>query len=290
MENRFEQTPPEEKQAWGAYATPPPTVGQQGANSGQTSRRPILPGDHSMCQRVQDTLPLLMENGDSELSQETVRVLYGHLSICADCSREFDEQQRIVSVLESMPALEMPMDFTGAIARRIQLQQAASESEAVVTPIQPRSIVNSVIPELANAARAAAIQNAYKPKQQTVSASSVNSASTKTRTATKSSSKLENYTAVQRMTAGTIAAAVMGYFVSSNWGREMLGANLATAKAWVAQMAATLEKIPVFGRLALLVFAALAQIGTLLGDTYRNVGDMAVHGLAMDIGVCIAGY
>ena len=92
------------------------------------------------------------------------------------------------------------------------------------------------------------------------------------------------------MTAGTIAAAVMGYFVSSNWGREMLGANLATAKAWVAQMAATLEKIPVFGRLALLVFAALAQIGTLLGDTYRNVGDMAVHGLAMDIGVCIAGY
>ncbi len=82
----------------------------------------------------------------------------------------------------------------------------------------------------------------------------------------------------------------MAYFVSSGWGRQMLGENIVSARAFLDQIGAALSRIPILGRLALLVFTALAQVGDLLGDTYRTVGDMAVRGLAMDIGVCIAAY
>ena len=95
---------------------------------------------------------------------------------------------------------------------------------------------------------------------------------------------------MRRLTTGSITAAIMASFVSSGWGREMLGENITAIRVWLDQIGAALGRIPLFGRLALLVFTALAQVGDLLGDTYRTVGDMAVRGLAMDIGVCMAAY
>ena len=134
MENRFENTPPEEKQGWGAYATPPPYPGQKSTPE-QTNNLPVLPQDLTMCHLVREKLPYLLENTDGDiLSVDTVRALYGHLSVCATCSHEFDEHQRIISCLHALPQVQMPMDFTGAIQRRIQVQAMPPQNEAVVSP------------------------------------------------------------------------------------------------------------------------------------------------------------
>src|ERR1043165_2965068 len=99
MENRFEQTPPEEQQGRGAYATPPPVSGAQNIPADITpqylrhSVTPQLPQDVSLCQRVQEKLPYLLEN-DGEITPHLAKALYGHLAVCPNCSREFDESQR----------------------------------------------------------------------------------------------------------------------------------------------------------------------------------------------------
>ena len=59
MENRFDHTSPEEQQGWGAYATPPPVPGQ--LNSPRS-----LAGQASLCARVREMLPALLEN-DGEI-------------------------------------------------------------------------------------------------------------------------------------------------------------------------------------------------------------------------------
>lgn len=287
MENRFDHIPPEEKQGWGAYATPPPIPGQQ-STSGQTGKLPILPNDLTVCDRVRDNLPLLLENADGEISADTVRALYGHLSVCESCSRDFDEHQRIVSWLDAMPPVEMPMDFTGVIHRRIQVQAMTPQTEAVVSNGSNASVQASRAfgtPVGSQAASTATIS-----KRTLTSNATAVSTLMKTRITTARQLTHVEHGLGQRLTAGSITAAIMAFFVSSAWGREMLGENITAVRAWLDQVGATLGRIPILGQLALLVFTALAQVGDLLGDTYRTVGDMAVRGLAMDIGVCMAAY
>src|SRR5438067_387098 len=101
MENRFEHTPPEEQQGWGAYATPPPYPDQQNSYHSE------LPQGMNLCARVRDMLPSLLEN-DGEIRPEMAAALYGHLAVCPGCAREFEEMQRVVAVLEALPPAEMP--------------------------------------------------------------------------------------------------------------------------------------------------------------------------------------
>ncbi len=138
MENRFENTPPEEKQGWGAYATPPPYPGKKSTPE-QANNLPVLPHDATMCDRVREKLPFLMENSDGEIAADTSRALYGHLSVCETCSREFDDHHRMASYLDAIPQMQLPMDFTGAIQRRIQLQAMSPQGEAVVSPAATRA-------------------------------------------------------------------------------------------------------------------------------------------------------
>jgi hypothetical protein len=282
MENRFEHIPPEEKQGWGAYATPPPYPGQKSTPE-QTNNLPVLPHDLTMCDRVREQLPYLMENSDSEISADTVRALYGHLSVCDSCSREIDEHQRIISFLDAMPPVQMPMDFAGAIQRRIQVQAMPPQTEAVVTPAAVRAFGTATSKSQVSAS------GTIGKRTLTTSATVISTLKKTTTSSTLHFSRLEEGLA-RRLTTGSITAAIMGYFVSSGWGREMLGQNITAIRTWLGQIGAALGRIPIFGRLALLAFTALAQVGDLLGDTYRTVGDMAVRGLAMDIGVCIAAY
>jgi hypothetical protein len=282
MENRFENTPPEEKQGWGAYATPPPYPGQKSPE--QTNKLPVLPQVLTMCDRVRERLPYLMENSDGEISADTVRALYGHLSVCETCSREFDEHQRIVSYLDAMPPVQMPMDFTGAIQRRIQVQAMSPQTEAVVSPAATRAFGTPPV-----TAQNCSSTPVIAKRTLTSSAAVISTLKKTTTTSTLQLTGLENGL-MRRLTTGSITAAIMAYYVSSSWGREMLGANITAIRAWLDQIGAVFGRIPILGRLALLVFTALAQIGDLLGNTYRTVGDMAVRGLAMDIGVCMAAY
>ncbi len=280
MENRFEHTPPEEEQGWGAYATPPPVSGINKAQNA-SQRIPGMPHDLSMCSRFAEHLPAMLENADGEMSADILRALYGHMSVCDSCSDLFDEQQRITALLDSMPQVELPMDFTGVVQRRIELNAVSSQPQAVVTPVIGGRAFGSSIPQGAEAIHkrnitmnAAAVSGLKKTQSSSVLTQSVTS----------------QQSLMQRLMTGSVVAAIMAFFVSSSWGKEMLGQNLTAVRAWLDQMGQALGKIPLFGRLALVVFTALAEMGDLLGSTYRTVGDMAVRGLAMDIGVCIAGY
>jgi hypothetical protein len=183
-----------------------------------------------------------------------------------------------------MPPVQMPMDFTGAIQRRIQLQAISPQGEAVVSPAAARAF-GKPITAIQNTAATPVIA-----KRTLTTSAAVISTLKKTTTSTSLNlTHIENGL-MRRFATGGITASVMAYFVSSSWGREMLGENITAIRAWLDQIGAALGRIPIFGRLALLLFTALAQIGDLLGDTYRTVGGMAVRGLAMDIGVCMAAY
>ncbi len=289
MENRFEHTPPEEQQGWGAYATPPQIPGQQKPEE-QVTQRPSLPHDLSMCDRVRERLPYLLENADGEISADTVRVLYGHLSICESCSQDFDDHQRIASLLDSMPQVEMPMDFTGIIQRRIQVMAVSTQSDAVVTPVGSRAFGTPIASTQTTMSSSASFtKNSITNRTLTQNATLVSTLNKTTISVSRQIGKLESGL-IQRLTAGSILAAIMAFFVSSTWGSEMLGENISTVRTWLDSVGTTLSRIPILGRVMLLVFTALAQVGDLLGDTYRTVGNMAVRGLAMDIGVCIATY
>ena len=248
-----------------------------------------------MCERVRESLPFLLENADGEMSQDTARALLGHLSICTECSQEFDEQQRVAAYLSAVPAVELPMDFTGIIQRKIQVQSvtAIGGSEAVVTSsatgrpfVIPIALEqNSVVRNANSTATPTTLQAAVRPTTSTLASTLKKSNITSSRNIL----KIEG-SALQRLTSGSITAAIMAFFVSSAWGHEMLGENIVAVRSWLEQISTAIGRVPLLGRLMLVVFAALGQMGDLLGETYRNVGEVAVRGLAMDIGVCIAAY
>ena len=176
---------------------------------------------------------------------------------------------------------ELPMDFSGVVQRRIELNAISSSPQAIVTPALGSRSFN---------AAASNDANAIKKRALTVNAAAVSGLKKTQASTTATQTLTAQQSLMQRLTAGTIVAAVMAFFVSSSWGQEMLGQNLTAVRTWLSQMGQALGKIPLFGSLALLIFGALAQMGDLLGSTYRTVGDMAVRGLAMDIGVCVAAY
>ena len=95
---------------------------------------------------------------------------------------------------------------------------------------------------------------------------------------------------VTRPSSQQLFTAVLAYFLSTPWGQEMLGKNVVVARAWLAEVGAAISRVPLLGRVTALLFAALSQMGDLLGDTYRTLGDMAVRGLAMDVALCVAAY
>jgi len=258
MENRFESTPPEGQQGWGAYATPPPYPGQlQGA--------PNLPMELSLCTRVRERLPYLLED-EGEISPQLIKELQGHLAVCPGCSQEFEESRQVIACLDAMPAAELPMDFSVLIQRRIQMQGAPVRNDAPARPLHAASSTGE-----------AAVRTQVSATRQTVS----------TRQSLQTQTQMSLF---QRLSLVSLFTAILAFFLSSRWGRAMLGENVATVRSWMNQMTDTLNGIPLLGRLTVYLFAALSQMGSLLGETYRSVGSMAVQGLTMDIALCLAAY
>ena len=72
-------------------------------------------------------------------------------------------------------------------------------------------------------------------------------------------------------------------FLSSNWGRATLGANLQTAREWLRQIAQATEEIPLLGWITGQAFAALSQSLHVLEETYRTLGASALKGLFVDV-------
>lgn len=280
MENRSEHTQPEE-QGWGAYATPPRYTGQHTPSSdAQVQFR--------LCAQVVERLPSLLEN-DGEIAPEMAAALYSHLSLCAQCAREFDEMQRVVAMVEALAPIEMPMDFSGIIMQRIQTEIGPLRSDATPRPTVAASSTlsgeaarNAAERQSGSHERIAAFLQETEAKRLHADAAHAGlhlDSLTQTRA-----------NGLERITMAAILVAFVAFCLSSTWGRQMLGVNLESAGAWLMQVRAAVERVPLLGSMAGFIFAALTQVGSLIVETYRNLGTMAAKGLVVDIGLIAVAY
>ena len=267
MENRhLENTPPEDQSGWGAYATPPTTP--PGAAGNTLSGGPNKAEQMRLCDRVRDLLPALLEN-DGDVRPEMAATLYGHLSACPGCAKEFNEMQRIVALLESLGPAPMPADYSERIMRRIQTEIGPLKERP--GPLPP-SAASSIFGEAA----ATAPTETERAVAATISPSGLREAGLLT---------LPDLRLWERLTLTGMFSALMAFLLSTAWGREMLGSSVESVQAWFAQIGEVLRRVPVVNWLAAAVFAALAQAGDLLQETYRNLGGTETMHLSMEIAI-----
>ncbi len=265
MENRFEHTPPEGQEGWGAYATPPATSGHSLLSAS---------GKLGLCATVQDFLPSLIE-GDGEVQPEMVAAIQGHLGVCPTCAREFKEMQRVVMLLDTLPAPQMVHDYSGVILRRIQAQGTPQSHGSV-----PRlDIVGRQVPatrrEPARASGIGRVDEASKTRSATVGTSTVGTTRRQKILAVQTQVSTQQ---LRRVTAAGIVAGILAFFLSTEWGREALGGNAESAADWLRQIGDALAEIPGLHFMIASVMAALGQAGVMLSQTFRTAGSAIVQG------------
>lgn len=131
MESRSEHSPPEQ-QTWNAqYYTPQPP-GKQTQTETAAQDATVASGavSNERCAHVREQLQALLEN-DGTIRPETATALYGHLSLCAECAREFEAMQRVIHMLEALPLAEMPADYSRLVMRRIETGQGPAREVSV---------------------------------------------------------------------------------------------------------------------------------------------------------------
>ncbi|HZO87163.1 MAG TPA: zf-HC2 domain-containing protein [Chthonomonadaceae bacterium] len=285
----MEHTPPEENQGWGAYATPPPVPGQQ-----HTPYSGLTP-EMSLCARVRERLPALLEN-DGEIRPELAAQIYAHLAACPGCAQEFDQQQRLVAMLEALPPVEMPMDFSRLIMQRIQGNQAVSDTAQESLTARPFASPSSASSEGAQTHAGSEVgQQAEAVIQQRTPVKG-----TKTLpkgllleqkvTRTKELVSLTSTRLLERLTLASLLSALIAFFLMSGWGRQMFGANVDGVASWLAQIGDVLRRIPLLGALFAAILLGLSQVAEMIRETYRSLGATAANGLALDVALCAAAY
>jgi hypothetical protein len=278
MENRFEHNPPEERQDWGAYVSPPSYTGPP--NSYADARQSQL------CARVQEMLPSLLEN-DGEIRPEMASSIYAHLAVCVLCARDFAEMQRVVSMVEAIAPPEMPMDFSVVIMQRIQLEFGPVRSDVPIRPLRAAS----------SAASGEAAPLGNEQKQEAASLTTAHTVQqTETRAVaseleTKQTSVMQTATSLwQRLPGVGVLLAVVGFFLITNWGREALGVNAIAASQWLSQLGEVAQEMPLLGSIVALIGTVLAKVSDTLQETYRSQGAMNTLGLTLDFAICAVGY
>jgi hypothetical protein len=102
--------------------------------------------DFSLCKRVQERLPDLLEGYLDSMAAEAVRA---HLAVCYQCSHHFSELQQTVRLIETLPFVEPKHDYAPAIVAAIEQQPGHSFQAPVVemetktlrlVSLQPRTI------------------------------------------------------------------------------------------------------------------------------------------------------
>jgi hypothetical protein len=263
MENRFENNK-EERQEWGAYATPPPTF-RPDLERLEVQQQPPA----TLCARVQEMLPSLVEN-DGTVRPEMAAALFSHLTICPSCAKEFDEMQRMVAVLNTVPLHPLPMDFTGVIMQRIEAEMAGLYAKQDTAP-----------------QFGATFETTQNSSFQRIEFS-VNTQKSQTTTATLQTQTQS--TLFQRVIAMGAFFAALLLFLSSAWGRATLGANIQMAREWVRQIAQATEDVPLLGWVTSEALGVLSQSFHILEETYRTLGVTAVKGVFVDMVVVTALY
>jgi hypothetical protein len=290
MENKFEHTP--EEQGWKAPLPPRPAVPNGNAPghalTGQNS--PVQNGfaqgqlRDNLCAWVCEKLSDLLDN-DGSVRPEQAAGIYAHLAICRHCAQEFDEMQRVVALVENLPPAELPRDFSGLIMQRIEnphmpLSKHSLTPQAVADTLAVVVVTNGQRQNAAQSRSATASMQTIEQKTTVLQAQQIQNVQTQ-----QNQSEL-----LRRMTAGGILSAVLAYFVSTAWGRQLLSGNVNAATAWFAQVADTLRGVPVLTWMVGLIFSALAQLNAMLSQTYHVMGAAAAAGFAIDVAVCVVAY
>ncbi len=270
MENRFENNQPEE-QGWGAYATPPNYSGYQNKHEqGPASQL-------DLCDRVRELLPALLEN-DGDIRPEMATAIYGHITVCISCSADYEEMKRVVALLNLQQPVELPMDFSGIIMQRITLEIGPHRQGASVNPTQAASPVVS---------GEAAAHSAAPRVSAEVTAGSNTFARSKSYSASRERVLQQEGTTYNKTVSSAVLVGMLAFFLTSAWGRAMMSVDIKAANALLAQIAESLQRIPVLGALAGLVLHTLIGAGNLIESTFFDEGSQSALLLAMKIGLCV---
>ena len=85
------------------------------------------PGEEfSLCQRVQQRLPDLLEGYLDAMTAEAVRA---HLSVCFLCARVFGEMEHTIKLVETLPFVDPGRDFAPSIMAAIQQHTGADSKK-----------------------------------------------------------------------------------------------------------------------------------------------------------------
>ena len=75
--------------------------------------------DFSLCKRIQERLPDLLEGYLDTLTAEAVRA---HLAVCYQCARHLREMEQTIRLIETLPFAEPMHDHAPAIMAAIEKQ------------------------------------------------------------------------------------------------------------------------------------------------------------------------
>lgn len=270
MENRFEHNNPEE-QGWGAYATPPSYSGYQ--NKQQQGSASQL----DLCDRVRELLPALIEN-DGDIRPEMATAIYGHITICIRCSADYEEMKRVVTLLNLQLPVELPLDFSGIIMQRITLEIGPHRKGESVNPTQAASPIVS---------GESAAHSAVPRVNSDVTAGSTTFARSQSYSATRERVLQKEGTAANKTVTSAVLVGLLAFFLTSSWGRAMMSVDIKSANALLAQIAESLQRIPILGALVALVLHTLIGAGNLIESAFFDEGSESALQLALKIGLCV---
>lgn len=277
MENKFEHNEPE-PQSWKKYLPPvnPPQTGQQ-------------PQQHisqdTLCAWVCEQLSYLLDN-DGSVRPEQAAGIHGHLALCRHCAQEWEEMQNVVALVENLPPVALPRDFSGLVMQRIEQQNAPFAQRALL----PQSVAETDGRVQAVASSRVKVTPAQAGEQKTLVSHAQETVFTTQTHQLQTQQTQSRSQLLQRMSAGSVFSGLIAYFLSTAWARQMLGTTIPTASAWLGQTADVLRSVPVVTWIFGLIFSALAQVDAMLSHTYQAMGTMAAVGLGMDVVVCGFAY
>lgn len=96
------------------------------------------PEHFSMCLWVRERLPDMQEGLLEAMAAEAVRA---HLAVCWLCSKEYNEMERTVKLIETLPFVEPNRDFAPAVMSSLQRQSGLIFHRDLEShPLHPKNI------------------------------------------------------------------------------------------------------------------------------------------------------
>ncbi len=225
-----------------------------------------------LCDRVRDKLQPLLDK-DAGIGPELTAALYGHIAICKECASEFSAMRSMVNLLETMPAAELPIDYSAQIMRRIQTGGLAVPTTYEQMAAGPSFAASSIV------SGGVATHETHIAQRRLSSETQSLTHPVETRASL-----------LQRLIASVALSGMFVYLLASDWGRQMLGVNVEAARLWLTQIGRHLEQAPLFGGLVVSLSVALAGVNDALGHAFSALGGVAAQTLALEVSLGLAAY